>query len=116
MFSSAIATILSLIDVFDDNKRLTKVVNCFLLILVLVAIVLAVFQSREFQIPLTNNWITINKAKNVFEESLTLPNSLIDQSLESRINWCYNNHNYPKDQTSNISVKVKDQKCFIEVY
>ena len=116
MFSSAIATILSLIDVFDDNKKLTKVVNCFLLMLVLVVVVSMVFQSREFQIPLTNNWITIKKTKNIFEESLILPNSLMDQSLESKISWCYNNHNYPKDQTGNISVKAKDQKCFVEVY
>ena len=116
MFSSAIATILSLIDAFDDNKRLTNGVNCFLLMLVMVAIVPVVFQSRELQIPLTNNWITIGKAKNVFEESLTLPNSLMDESLESKISWCYNNHNYPKDQTGNISIKVKDQKCFVEVY
>ena len=116
MFSSAIGTILTLISAFDDNKRLTSGVNCFLLTSVLVVVVSAVFQSREFQIPSTNNWITINKAKNVFEESLTLPNSLIDESLESKINWCYNNHNYPKDQTGNVSVKIKDQKCFIEVY
>ena len=86
MFSSAIGTILTLISAFDDNKKLTKVVNCFLLMLVLVAIVPVVFQSREFQIPLTNNWITIGKGKNIFEESLTLPNSLIDESLESKIN------------------------------
>ena len=116
MFSSAIGTILTLISAFDDNKKLTKVVNCFLLMLVLVAIVPVVFQSREFQIPSTNNWITIDKAKNVFKENLTLPNSLMDQSLESKINWCYNSHNYPKDQTDNISVKVKDQKCFVEVH
>ena len=116
MFSSAIGTILTLISAFDDNKRLTKVVNCFLLMLVVVVVVSAVFQNREFQIPSTNNWITIDKAKNVFEENLVLPNSLMDQSLESKINWCYNNHNYSKDQTGNISVKVKDQKCFVEVY
>ena len=116
MFSSAIATILSLIDAFDDNKRLTNGVNCFLLMLVLVVVVSMVFQSRELQIPLTNNWITINKDKNVFEESLTLPNSLMDESLESKISWCYNNHHYPKDQTGNISVKVKDQKCFVKVH